>query len=139
MPTAHTTRHCLKVTSVAGSMGLPGSWGHSHRARCCGSKRLLTREASLGHMLVPSNARNLEGLALFSLRTNNPGGTNFPKLKLHEQSMVATQRIKRSTKQPLPWTQKVHNATNRSLQKMATKATPAAPLKAQPQVISLSR
>lgn len=133
IPASHTTRHCLKVTSVAGSMGLPGSRRHQHRARCCDSKYLLTQGAGPERTSAPSNARNVEGLAPPSPRANSPGRT---KLRLHEQSGLYASEEKRNTSQSFPATQgsrtgQVHNATNRSLQKMATKATPAAPFKAQ--------
>lgn len=125
IPASHTTRHRLKVTSVAGSMGLPGRRRHQHRARCCDSKYLLTQGAGLECTSAPSNARNVEGLAPPSPRANSPGRT---KLRLHEQSGLYASEEKRNTSQSFPATQgsrtgQVHNATNRSLQKMATKAT----------------
>lgn len=102
IPASHTTRHCLKVTSVAGSMGLPGSRRHQHRARCCDSKYLLTQGAGPERTSAPSNARNVEGLAPPSPRANSPGRT---KLRLHEQSGLYASEEKRNTSQSFPATQ----------------------------------
>lgn len=105
MPASHVPGQCPNVISVAGSTGhtaIP-----SGTAAQGGSQSLtgasLAQEASLGHILVPSNTWNPEELAPFRLQANNPRSTDFPKLKSpQEKSTTVRQQRKRNTSQPGP-------------------------------------
>lgn len=129
--------HCPNVTSVAGTTGhtviQSGTTAQGGSQSLTGAS--LAQEARLGHILVPSNTWNSEALAPFRLQANNPGSTDFSKLKSpQKQSTTVCQQRKKNTSQPGPETQVLpqrgDSATKGRVQKMATEATPVAPSKA---------
>lgn len=108
MSASHIPEHCPNVTSVAGSMG--HTVIQSGTTAQGGSQALtsasLTQEASLGHILAPSNTWKPEELAPFRLQANNPRSTDFSKLKSpQKQSTTVCQQGKKNTSQPGPVTQ----------------------------------
>lgn len=91
--------HCPNVTSVAGSTGhtviQSGTIAQGGSQSLAGAS--LAQEAGLGHILVPSNTWNPEALAPFRLQANNPGSTDFSKLKSpQKQSTTVCQQRKKT-------------------------------------------